>query len=133
MNKEEKYPDHDLVEYDGDCDTFIEGLDNRYEQGDTRVMEPRMYHYLDEVPLIYRMNEDREWVSYKQHSSWTGYTYAIISQRTVINSNRIMDFPDEISDYIFPKIKTALLARSRTAKLRVKRAKPACIRREEED
>jgi hypothetical protein len=133
MNKEEeKHLDHDLVEYDGDHDTFIQGLDNRYEQGNTRVMEPRMYHHLDEVPAIYRMNEDREWVFYKQPSSWIGYTYAIISQRTVINSNRIMDFPDEISDYIFPEIKTALLSRGRTAKLRVKRVKPAYMGKQEE-
>jgi hypothetical protein len=134
MNKEEEeYPDHDLVEFE-EYDTFIESLNHRYEEGELRVTRPYIWHYEMDVPIIYKMDEHHEWVVWKHPSTFESYAdmSCNISLKIITNMDHMPTYTVENTDFVLPRINTALLSRSRTAKLRVKRAKPACIRREEE-
>jgi hypothetical protein len=134
MNKEEKerYPYHDLVEYDGGYDTFVEGLNSRYEEGDLKKI--KKIHVSPELDIskVYKMNTDREWVQIKLDMGFDGYVFGI-AQKTFIETNPLDIFVMHYTDYIFPSFNKALLSRSRTAKLRVKRVKPAYIGKKEEE
>jgi hypothetical protein len=139
MNKEEEEEDkdcldHDIVRYE-DYDTFMASLNHRYIQGDLKVTRPYIWHGHMDDPTFYKMDEDHEWVVCKQPPvPWTDYnTNKAIVLKIFTDIGYMPPFINEDADYIIPRINTALLARGRTAKLRVKRVKPACIRREEKE
>lgn len=136
MNKEEaeEYPDHDIVKFE-ECDTFLKSLDHRYEEGELRVTRPYVWHYEMDVPTIYKMDEHHEWVVWKQPSKFQSYldVSCSVSLKIITGMYHVPFCTVANTDFVLPGINTALLSRSRTAKLRGKRVKPAYIGKKEEE
>jgi hypothetical protein len=133
MNKEEKYyPDHDLVKYDGDYDTMMDSLDNRYEEGDSRCT--KFFNSFGCNVSVEKLDNDRKWVFYKVYSSWSDFKDEELISLKICPDRNGVSLPYEHTDYVFPRTNTAYLSKLRTEKLRRKRGpKPAkVVRREEE-
>ena len=127
---------HDIVTYNEGCEPYAETIKHRYEEGEFKVAKPYIWHGHMDVPIIYRMDEDHEWVVWsKPHPGWTQYmTNKATVLQIITDLDYIPPFINEDTDYVIPRINTALLARSRTAKLRCKRGpKPAKVERREEE
>lgn len=125
-------PSHDTVKYD-DYDVMMDSIENRYEEGDLKCA--RFYHskYCD-VP-VEKLDKDHKWLFYRVYTSWPGFEKdeKLISLKICPDVTGVL-LPYEDTDYVFPLSKSAYLCKSRTEKLRRRRAaKPAYMGKKEEE
>lgn len=129
--KEGIYPYHDLIVFK-DRESMEQNLWNRYEPGDTkctRLSYTGTYRYA----CIYKMNEEREWDMCLANCSIDLYFSLCISVKIFLEPPdfTLVTHLKQHVDYVFPTENTVYFCRSRTEKLRRKRAKPASLKEEE--
>jgi hypothetical protein len=128
----------EIVEFEEgeSLDSFLERINHRYEEGDTKVMKQSDSGFSILLQL-YQMNKDGEWALYWPNCSFGVYINLNVTLKIfpdITSAAQLLWARREINgpDYVLPLCRLALLNKERTDKLRRKRVKPACIKEKEE-